>query len=157
VLKRVTAAGAIAVLLIAMWGVTEPQENKPNFGLVMWSAFSCATYAELAKDTHEQQRLVNLGYRAGKKLLVSLKNNTLPETERRNLPVGVLMRLGGPSIDFIIGRIYESAGRDAYNQVVKTGIIGELLTNPSQWLQDDEVRVNRAKNKYQNANCALLR
>jgi hypothetical protein len=156
VLKRVTAAVVIAVMLVAMRGATEPQDNKPNLGLVMWSAFLCATYAELSGDEREQKRLFDIGYNAGTKFLVGIKNQTIPETERRKTPVGVLLRLGGPSIDFMIGRIFEGAVEDAHNKVVKEDNSGLPIFDPSKWARG-ELKVIRARNKYSGSNCVLIK
>jgi hypothetical protein len=53
---------AAAVLFVTVCSAAQAQTTKPNLGLVMWSAFSCATYADLSKNEPEQKRLFNIGY-----------------------------------------------------------------------------------------------
>ena len=170
-LSRNATAVAIAIMLATMGACggtssnqntsdtnagTEPQDNdRPNLGRVMWSAFACAAYAELSGDEREQKRLFDIGYNAGTTFLASIKNQTIPETERPETPVGVLLRLAGPSNDFMIGRIFESAMADAFDDVVKEDNNGLPLLNPTDWA-DGELKVTRAKNKYQSSNCALI-
>lgn len=59
---------ALATLLGAH-SSTNAENDTPHLGQMMWSAFKCATYAELAGDQGEQVRLFALGYNAGIKLL----------------------------------------------------------------------------------------
>lgn len=130
-------------------------DNKPNPALLMWSAFSCATYAEISGNKQEQERLFEVGYNAGCTFVDGFKNKTITETETKDAPLGVLMLMSGPTTDFIIGRIFESATEDAYAKVVKENSAGLLIFDPSKWA-DNELRIIRAKNKYQSANCALI-
>ena len=70
---------------------------------VMWSAFECSTFAEVKKDTAEQARLFQLGYRQGKQFLEAMEAGKItPEEMRKNVPVIVALLLAGPSIDFHI-------------------------------------------------------
>jgi hypothetical protein len=64
--------------------------------------------------------------------------------------------MGGPTTDFIIGRIFEGATADAYDKVVKEDSAGLPIIDPSKWA-DDKLKVMRAKNKYQSSNCTLVR
>jgi hypothetical protein len=48
----------------------------------MWSAFQCATYAELSKDQKEQERLFLIGVKAGRDFLEALKNGRYRERLR---------------------------------------------------------------------------
>ena len=142
---------AVQVLLVE----AASAENKPNLARVMWSAFSCAAYAEMSGDKHEQERLFNVGYSAGKAFVDGVKNKTITEAETKEAPIGVLMLMGGPSTDFIIGRIFEGATADAYDKVVKEDSAGLPIFDPSKWA-DDNLKIIRAKNKYQSSNCVLI-
>lgn len=131
-------------------------ENKPNLARVMWSAFSCAAYAEMSGNKQEQERLFKVGYDAGRAFVDGVKNKTISEAETKDAPIGVLMLMGGPTTDFIIGRIFEGATADAYDKVVKEDRAGFPIIDPSKWA-DDKLKVIRAKNKYQSSNCTLIR
>ena len=130
-------------------------DSKPNLGRVMWSAFSCAAYAEMSGNIKEQERLFEVAFTTGRKFVDGVKNKTITEIEAKNAPIGVLMRMSGPSTDFVIGRIFEAATEDAFDKVVKEDSTGSPIFDPTKWA-DDELKVIRAKNKYQNANCALI-
>ena len=147
------------VLMVGVVGVVqgadERRDTRPNQGLLMWSAFSCATYAEHAGNEREQKRLFDIGYRAGRTFIDGIKNQTIAEAERREAPIGVLLRLGGPSIDFMIGRIFESAGEYAYDKVVKTDNSGLAVLDPSEWATG-ELKVIRAQSEYRESNCKLI-
>jgi hypothetical protein len=131
-------------------------ENNPDLARVMWSAFSCATYAEMSGNMQEQERLFKLGYDAGRAFVDGVKNKTITEAETKGAPIGVLMLMGGPTTDFIIGRIFEGAAADAYDKVVKEDSAGLPIIDPSKWA-DEKLKVIRAKNRYQSSNCALIR
>jgi len=133
-------------------GVSQPR----NPGLLVWSAFECSTFAELAGDKNEQRRLFDLGHRTGVAFLTAVASGTAKEEERAQAPVGLLMRLGGPNPDFMLGRIFEGANEDSFDQVVKTNNEGVAVDDPRRWLEGD-ARVQKAKSEFSKANCALLR
>jgi hypothetical protein len=139
----------------AVRGAAKPQDDRPNLGLVMWSSFSCATYAELSSDEKEQKRLFTVGYSRGKQFVAAIENKTVSEKEISRAPLSVLQRLQGPSIDFMIGRIFEGATEDAFDKVVKEDNNGLPILDPRDWA-DGELKVARARNKYQTSNCALI-
>ena len=131
-------------------------DEKPNHARIMWSAFSCSTFAEMSGNTSERERLFKVGYKAGRAFVDGVKKKTLPETEAKDAPIGVLMRMSGPTTDFVIGRIFEAATDDAYDKVVKEDSSGMPILDPSKWA-DDKLKVIKAQNEYQNANCTLIR
>ena len=149
---------AVFLVLAAQTPLAEgaSADNKPNLARVMWSAFSCATYAEMSGNKREQERLFEVGYNAGRTFVDGVKNKMIPETEAKDAPIGVLMVMSGPTTDFIIGRIFEAATEDAYDKVVKEDSAGLPILDPSKWA-DDKLKVIRAKNKYQSSNCTLIR
>ena len=149
----------IRLLLLALAIASGPSQaqqtdQSPDPGRLMWAAFVCSTYAEMFDDRIERERLFTLGYAAGRRLLDDWA--TLPEERRRGIPVGVLLRLAGPSVDFIIGRIFEGAAEDAFDKVVKTDSTGRPITDPLKWA-GEELKVVNAVNRYQRSNCALLK
>ncbi|MCB4757601.1 MAG: hypothetical protein LHV69_11335 [Elusimicrobia bacterium] len=147
---------ALAILFVTMQSFAESKEKQPNRGLLMWSAFSCATFAELSGNESEQKRLFNVGYKTGTQLLSDIQRKKLKEAEFKELPIGVQLRLSGPTTEFTIGRIFEGATEDAFDKVVKEDGNGQILIDPSKWA-DGELRVSRAKKKFQESNCGLLR
>lgn len=155
-ISRVVSAIALALLPQILFAQhSDAQPPKANTARLMWSAFSCAAFAEMSGDKKEHERLFKLGYRAGKAFVDSVRTKTISDTELKEAPVGVLWHMGGPTTDFIVGRIFEAATGDAYDQVVKEDSSGLLITDPRKWA-DDELKVIRAKNMYQRSNCALV-
>lgn len=152
--------GLFAVLLIVATQITladdAREDNNPNRALVMWSAFSCATYAEMSGNKKEQERLFEAGFNVGRSFVNGVKHKTIAEKEVKDAPIGVLMHMGGPTTDFIIGRIFEAAAGDAYDKVVKEDSAGLPILDPSKWA-DDKLKVIRAQDKYQSSNCTLIR
>lgn len=153
-LTNVIRLPLLAVAIASAPSQAQTTKQSPNLGRLMWAAFVCSTYAELSHNQPEQKRLFTVGFDAGRRLLDEWA--TLPEERQRNIPVGVLLRLGGPSVDFIIGRIFEGAADDAFDKVVKTDGSGRTITDPLKWA-GDELKVVNAVNRYQHSNCALLK
>jgi hypothetical protein len=142
---------------LAVAGVSANQKAaQPNAARLTWSAFTCATYAELHGNTREQERLFGVGLNAARVFVGRVKDQTLPEAERREIPIGILLLLGGPSVDFVVGRIYEGAMGSAYDDVVKEDASGLPILDPRQWA-DGELKVSKAQRKYREANCEIIR
>ncbi len=154
-LIRIAAIFLTTIISINIHSTVYAKDEETNLGRLMWSAFSCATYAELSGSKDEQARLFLIGYNAGKAFLEGVKNGTISEAQAQKAPIGVLMNLGGPSIDFMVGAIFKSSSNNAYDSVVKKNEYGVLL-EPSKWVTDDKLKNARAENKYHNSNCELI-
>lgn len=153
-LTKCIAAFGLALFTFAAHAQT-PVEKARN-GRVVWSAFQCAVYAEMAGDQKEQARLFDIGVKAGRNFLEALKGPGMPPEVQSEVPIAVVILLEGPSPDFIVGRIFESAVRDAYDDIVTRDNSGMPL-DASKYTQDLELRKSRAQSKYINANCVLLK
>lgn len=153
-MKRVVNLGlSLALSSIAL---SQEDDNPTNRGRLMWSAFACATFAEMSGETQEQERLFDVGYSVGQSFLADIENETVSESEFQAAPVGVLLVIGGPSAEFILGRIYENAVGDAFDSVVKEDGNDLPILNPADWA-NEELRAIRAENKYLTSNCELIR
>lgn len=149
------------MFLIALsFQITFPMETIADAGSnrarLMWSAFACATFADMYGDKDEFQRLSGLGYEAGRAFLEDLQNKTATEKEIAEAPIGVRMRMGGPSHDFIVGRIFEASMDDAFDFIVKTDGNGWRIEDATRWA-DDELKITKAEHEYSRRNCALMR
>jgi hypothetical protein len=119
-------------------------------GRLAWSAFECSTYAELAGNEAEQVRLFTLGYNNGREFLAALQAGQIDQQAADDqTPIGLLMNLGGPSIDFMLGRVFAAASKNAFDKVHEE--TGDRLD------RRQEIRQVVASNMYQSSNCALLR
>ena len=102
---------ALPALPTALLGQTS--EQYAAMGQKLWAAFECGALAEYAGNTEESTRLYKVGYDQGKTLLDAFRAGKVDEQARGKLPIGVLFMLnGGPTVDFILGRIFESAMQD---------------------------------------------
>lgn len=155
----VSAKAAIAglVTLLSAIAPTNATDDKATLARVMWGAFQCSTFAEMSKNEKEQTRLFSVGLKAGREFIeAASKNQISPDAFRSQVPIGVSMLLGGPSTDFMIGRIFANAMQDAYDSIVKKDRNGFLLPIDS-WVRDDQLIRTIASNKYQTGNCSLVR
>jgi hypothetical protein len=145
---------ALVLLAVAPHARADVEDAKA--ARVMWSAFQCSIYAELARDPEEQQRLFNVGYEAGKRFMAAVQAGTITEEEAQtNVPLAVGFLIGGPTADFIIGRVFESAAGDAYDDVVKEEASG-LPLKMEDWVNDNELKKSIAANRYLRANCEIM-
>jgi hypothetical protein len=96
----------------------QTSEQYAAMGQKLWAAFECGALAEAAGKIEESRRLYKMGYDEGKTLLDALRAGKVDEQARRKLPIAVLLMLdGGPTVDFILGRIFESAMQDTSHQL----------------------------------------
>lgn len=132
---------------VASSAAADDGKAKAQLARKMFSAFQCSMFAEIAKKDGETQRLFEIGVDAGRTFLGALRKNEIPEDAlRTHVPLmGVAMLLNGPSDDFIIGRIYENASREAYNKIIPDG---ESIS--------EEVKKLKAVSTYTSANCELI-
>ena len=144
---------AIAILaLVPSTSIAQPVE-KARLARTMWAAFECATLAEMSGDGQEQARLFEVGLKAGRGFLEAVSKNEIPTVVA--VPVGVRLRLQGPSPDFILGRLYEAAADDAFDEIVK--MENGTPLEPSKWINDPALRKQKAANRYTQGNCLLLK
>jgi hypothetical protein len=138
----VIAALFLAALPTILLGQTS--EEYAAMGQKLWAAFECGALAEYANKPEESRRLYNLGYDQGKTLLDAFRAGKVDQQARSKLPIPVLFMLdGGPTVDFILGRIFESAMQDTSRQLIEAS-------------NNKETRKIIAGQNFSNLNCALL-
>ncbi len=146
----VTCAGTGAASQGAREGV------DAETAVLAWTAFECSQYARMAGEPEQEAaRLFRLGYEKGKRFAESARNTELSEELRSKMPVGVLRVMNGPTTDFILGQIFESATREAYYVVVRGDKSG--MSPSDTWRLDPEVQKTYAGTEYRTKNCALLK
>jgi hypothetical protein len=156
--KPNAAAIVACIFLLSFPSLASPNDEveKARLGRVMWSAFQCFTFADISKNEKERTRLFQVGLKAGRGFLEALNSGQISEkTVREEVPIGVTIMLQGPSIDFILGRIFEGAMSDAYDYIVKQANGMPLET--SQWIMDGEVKKMKAEITFLKNNCALVK
>jgi len=111
-----TAALFLAALPTVLFGQTS--EQYALMGQKLWVGFECGALAEHAGKAEESGRLYRLGYDQGKTLLDAFRAGKVDEQVKGKLPIAVLFLLdGGPTVDFILGRIFESAMQHTTQQL----------------------------------------
>jgi len=147
------------IIAVGVLGLISAMANAgPNSARIAWSAFSCAVFAELSGNpTEKKKRLFELGYASTQRFVANVASSPEDESIRKDAPIGILMLMGGPSQEFIVGRIYESVTEQAFDEVVKTDSAGMPVHEPSEWLMDDELKKSRAEHLYGQRNCELIK
>jgi hypothetical protein len=111
-----------------------------SFSDKMSGAFKCSTYASLFHDQKEQQRLFQIGLKAGRDYVEGLKS-------RDDLAKGEMSAfIRGVSTDFVVGQMYESESTHAYDEIVKSQN-GPL---------DADAAKTQAERTYRTSNCSLI-
>ena len=109
---------ALLALPTGLFGQTS--EEYAAMGQKLWAAFECGALAEYAGKIEESRKLYDLGYNEGKNLLDAIRARKVDEQAKSKVPLPVLVMLdGGPTVDFILGRIFESAMRDTNRQLLE--------------------------------------
>jgi len=97
-------------------------EQSALRGLKFYNAFECSILASNAGDKSEQKRLYDLGIEEGRKFLKELEEGKIKQSDiSATVPMVVMFSLGGPSHDFMLGRIFESAANSVYRQFKENG------------------------------------
>lgn len=123
---------------------------------VMWTAFECGKYAQLAGKADRAAELYTIGTNAGWQFYRALEAGTISEAElAEHAPFILTSMTAGPSVDFILGRVFQYATDAAQETVVKNDAFG-LPTPISDWLVDPAEISARAAEVYQKGNCDIL-
>ncbi|WP_146907246.1 hypothetical protein [Arenimonas daejeonensis] len=111
-----------------------------------WAAFECAALASVLERPADQERLFHYGYDQGKKFLVAAQAGRVEKSDINSIaPSGFLMVAQGPTIDFMLGRVFESAQENALKDVITADTV----------LHDD-LKQSLASNKFVAGNCEIL-
>jgi hypothetical protein len=141
---------AVAIgLVAAIPASAQSSKDYAVMGAETWAAFSCVALAAEAKNTAEQERLFMLGYDKGKRFIEALNAGRIRrEDVDSNVPVGLVLNLQGPTPDFMLGRIYEAAARNA---------LDSLYRQKSDAAVFEAFRKSVAESVMYRQNCRLLR
>jgi hypothetical protein len=112
---------AITALFLAAFPTTllaQTSDEYAAMGQKLWDAFECGALAEYADKPEESGRLYKLGYDQGKTLLNAFRAGKVDQQAISKLPRPVSFMLdGGPTVDFILGRIFELAMQETSQQL----------------------------------------
>jgi len=119
----------------------------------MYSSFQCVTYAGQSGQKDEAERLFQIGLEAGRTFIEALRNHEISEKAvSQEAPIGVTMYLSGPSVDFMIGRIFEGATTEAFKKIKQ-----EHGPSSKHAAMESELMKLSAENLFESANCSLIR
>lgn len=137
-----------SLVLLPLLATGQTSKDFALMGATSWSALECSSLASVMNDEKEQARLFTLGYESGRKFMgaVQARKVTVQDLQSE-VPSGLLMVMQGPSVDFMLGRVFESA-LDAATKGIFTSN-GNLHSN--------ELQKKLARTKYDEQNCRLLR
>jgi hypothetical protein len=131
-----------AVLLAAT--VSGAHATPSQDALAAIAAFTCV---HLAEDAADVERLFKIGYASGNAFLNAARAGKITAEDSKKVPWFWNTVAGGPSNDFILGRLYHALWEHVYNDIHR-GVDGVLT--------DEQKKLARA-NKYVQGNCALLK
>src|SRR6516162_8149278 len=139
-----TIVATIGILAFSSPSFAASDAEIGSLGDKMSGAFRCSTYASLFHDQKEQQRLFQIGLKAGRDYVEGLKSRDDPTSEMSTFVRGV-------STDFVVGQLYEAESTHAYDEIVKPQ--NGLPMN--EWFEAPEPKI-QAERSYRNGNCSLI-
>ena len=143
-MTSVTIVATIGILAVSSPSFAASDADLNNLSDKMSGAFKCSTYAALFHDQKEQQRLFQIGLKAGRDYVEGLKSRGDPTSE-----IATFIR--GVSTDFVVGQMYEAQSTHAYDEIVKNQ--NGLPVN--KWFDAPEPKT-QAERSYRQSNCFLI-
>lgn len=151
---RLLIAPALAFGLLPGTATASVEDAKA--ARVMWTAFECGTYAELAGKEDRASALYSTGLEAGRRFYAAMDAGTITDAELAEHAPFILTSLSaGPSVDFILGRVFQYATDAANADVAKEDENG-LPLPIGEWLLEPELIAAKAGTLYTAGNCDLL-
>jgi len=139
-----TIVATIGILAFSSPSFAASDADLNNLSDKMSGAFKCSTYAAIFHDQKEQQRLFQIGLKAGRDYVEGLKSRDDPTSEMSTFIRGV-------STDFVVGQLYEAESTHAYDEIIKYQ--NGLPLN--KWFDAPEPK-NQAERIYSQSNCSLI-
>lgn len=137
------------VILLLSWQSVYAETSKEYaiMGMKCWHGYVCSVLASKMENEKEHERLFTYAYKNGRTFIEAIQNNKITQQDySNNVPLIVNLNLQGPSVDFMLGRIYEHA--------VDSALEGVILTDGE--INDYELQKVLAQGKYEKSNCMLI-
>ena len=151
------ALGMSALMLTAP--PAKPDEAKARLSQVMYTAFECATFAAIAEQSKEVQRLTDLGLKAGREFTDALTSGAISKEEMQTvvpLMTGLMARAESQAQTFLWVEYMKKLTSRHLRQSYKRMTVVSTL-DVKDWVMDDELQKLKAQNLYQKSNCELIR
>jgi hypothetical protein len=141
-MKKVSGLAFLVRTCLSTSTLGQTSQQYALTGHKVWIAFECSALADITGNATESQRLFDVGYKAGKTFVEAVQDGKVNTQDiNKEVPVGVIILLHGPTVDFILGRIYEAAGDNATKDVLP---------------DDKNLKKVAAQSKYNRMNCSLM-
>lgn len=138
---------AFLVLSVAPTANAQNSKEYAQKAMASWNAFECSSLASKAGKPTEKERLILYRYEYEMTFISTLKTEKIEQKDLSSeSPWTMLLLLGGPNPDFMLGRIYASAQDYALKEVFKTG---------DHFNSDEEQRAI-ALNEFRKLNCQSI-
>lgn len=132
-------------------------EDDAKLARTAWSAWQCHQFAFYAKDAAESERFFNLGLNAARTFVTKLHAGQITRDETfKHAPIAVMFVAQGPSVDFVVGRIYSAVAQDTFDSMAKKDSSGAAMPS-EKWITDTSLLKSIAESKYRDANCDLIK
>ena len=141
----VNRAAIIAAIVTSILPFSSPSlaaSDAEMAGDKMTGAFRCLTYARMFHDYKEEQRLFQIGVKAGREFAEQFRSD--PKFSEITAYV--------PSTDFLVGIMYNEQTTKAHDEIV----IHDNGVPLNKWLDPDEAKV-QAQTTYRQSNCSLIK
>lgn len=137
----------VAVLFAASPAVIAAESaDLAKMGRAAWAAFECSSLASVLERPKDQERLFRFGYEQGKEFLHAMQGGRITAKDLNSIaPSGLLMVAQGPTADFILGRVFESAQDNALKDVITT-----------ETVLHKDLKQAIASRKYSSGNCEII-
>lgn len=139
-------------LVVAVLFTTSPpliaaeSADFAKMGRAAWAAFECSSLASVLERPEDQERLFRFGYEQGKEFLHALQDGRIKAEDLNSIaPSGLLMVAQGPTADFILGRVLESAQENS---------LKDVITAESVLHKDLQQAI--ASRKFTSGNCEII-
>jgi hypothetical protein len=145
--KHFRLIAALVGLAFTQAAMAQSSKDYALMGRIAWSAFECSSLASKSKNPEEQERLFRHGYEQGLKFIAAVRSGKVDRRDiSEEVPLAVVLRLQGPTADFILGRVFEASQESALEKVYKTG----------EKFNSDELQETIARNELWKRNCQLI-
>ena len=145
---RAVAAFSTVALLTSMPGLAseqQPEQSAVEASRLAVAAWECHISGEGAGYDADLDRLFQLGLRNGILFLEAVEAGKVsPEVTHESVPLYWHL-VGGPSNDFILGRLYQSIHEEIWDDLIRNKVSGK------------EGRELSLSAKFEQSNCELLR
>jgi hypothetical protein len=131
------------IIAIATESSAQTSHEYALMGQKLWATFECSQWASYADDKDEEVRLFKLGYGQGREFVEAAWSNKLNRQDLSDIdiaPSEVQNGLDGPSVDFVLGRIYEKAYHKVSN-LVPSDSVSEGKAFSQQRLREKNCRL----------------